>query len=101
MNIIKSRLQNIDPVAVTALSFALIGPFAGAYLFGVSDFVIHFQEPNGLQNFGYIAILAVVGTAIAVLVFNMLIPYIIKLSYKHQTSIENTSGEVVLDRFFL
>ncbi len=73
VNIIKSRLQNIDPVAVTALSFALIGPFAGAYLFGVSDFVNHFQEPNGLQNFGYISILAVVGTAMAVLIFNMLI----------------------------
>lgn len=73
VNIIKSRLQNIDPVAVTALSFALIGPFAGVYLFGVSDFVKHFQEPNGLQNFGYISILAVVGTAMAVLIFNMLI----------------------------
>ena len=73
VNIIKSRLQNIDPVAVTALSFALIGPFAGAYLFGVSDFVTHFQEPNGLHSFGYIVILAVVGTAMAVLIFNMLI----------------------------
>ena len=73
VNIIKSRLQNIDPVAVTALSFALVGPFAGAYLFGVSDFVTHIQEPNGFKNFGFIAILAVVGTALAVLIFNMLI----------------------------
>ncbi len=73
VNIIKSKLQNIDPVAVTALSFALIGPVGGVYLFGFSDFVTHFQEPNGLQSFGYISILAVAGTALAVLIFNMLI----------------------------
>lgn len=73
VNIIKSKLQNINPVAVTALSFALVGPFAGVYLFGFSDFVSHIQEPNGVQNFGYISILAVVGTALAVLIFNMLI----------------------------
>lgn len=73
VNIIKSRLQNIDPVAVTALSFAIIGPFAGGYLLGFSDFITHFQEPDGIKNFGYISILAVVGTALAVLIFNMLI----------------------------
>ncbi|MGB0391345.1 MAG: DMT family transporter [Salibacteraceae bacterium] len=73
VNIIKSRLQNVDPVAVTALSFALVGPFAGIYLFGVSDFMTHVQQPDGLKNFGFIAILAVMGTALAVLVFNMLI----------------------------
>jgi drug/metabolite transporter (DMT)-like permease len=73
VNIIKSKLQNVNPVAVTALSFALVGPFAGVYLFGASDFVTHVQEPNGLKNFGFISILAVVGTATAVLIFNMLI----------------------------
>lgn len=73
VNIIKSNLKDINPIAVTALSFALIGPFAGVYLFTISDFVTHIQEPEGLQNFGFIAILAVIGTALAVLIFNMLI----------------------------
>ena len=75
VNIIKSKLQNINPVAVTALSFALVGPFAGIYLLGFSDFTTHIQEPNGLSSFGYIAILAVFGTALAVLIFNMLIKH--------------------------
>ncbi|MFT4752973.1 MAG: drug/metabolite transporter (DMT)-like permease [Salibacteraceae bacterium] len=75
VNIIKTRLQNINPVAVTALSFALIGPFAGVYLFGFSDFTAHIQEPAGLKSFGYISILAVLGTALAVLIFNMLIKH--------------------------
>ena len=75
VNIIKTYLQNIDPVAVTALSFAFVGPFAGIYLLGFSDFSTHIQEPNGLASFGYITILAVFGTAMAVLIFNMLIKH--------------------------
>ena len=75
VNIIKTYLQNINPVAVTALSFALVGPFAGIYLLGFSDFTTHIQEPNGLSSFGYISILAVFGTAMAVLIFNMLIKH--------------------------
>ena len=75
VNIIKSKLQNVDPVAVTALSFGMVGPFAGVYLFGFSDFITHVKAPNGLMNFGYISILAIVGTALAVLIFNMLIKH--------------------------
>lgn len=73
VNIIKLKLKDVDPVAVTVLSFALIGPFAGVYLLEGSDFITHIQEPNGLKSFGFIAILAIIGTAMAVLIFNMLI----------------------------
>ena len=73
VNLIKVYLQNINPIAVTALSFALIGPFAGIYVLFFSDFITHIQEPQGLASFGYIAILAIIGTAVAVLIFNMLI----------------------------
>ena len=75
VNIVKSSLQNVNPVAVTALSFAMVGPVAGIYLFAASDFITHLQQPGGWGSFGYIAILAIVGTALAVLVFNMLIKY--------------------------
>jgi drug/metabolite transporter (DMT)-like permease len=75
VNIIKTHLQSINPVAVTALSFALVGPFAGVYLIFFSDFIPHIQEPNGLIRFGYISILAIFGTALAVLIFNMLIKH--------------------------
>lgn len=75
VNIIKTYLQNINPVAVTAWSFAMIGPLAGVYLLGFSDFTSNIQLTGGLVSFGYIAILAVVGTALAVLIFNMLIKH--------------------------
>tara|TARA_R110002050_G_scaffold11122_2_gene37843 strand:+ start:44330 stop:45088 length:759 start_codon:yes stop_codon:yes gene_type:complete len=75
VNIIKSSLQNINPVAVTALSFVMVGPFAGIYLLGFSDFLTHINQPGGWEAFGYISILAVIGTALAVLIFNMLIQY--------------------------
>lgn len=79
VNIIKAYLQEVNPVAVTALSFALVGPFAGIYLFSATNFVAHLNSPTGYESFGYITILAVVGTAFAVLIFNMLI--------KHTTAI--------------
>jgi len=75
VNIIKSTLQNVHPVAVTGLSFVMVGPFAGIYLFGFSDFVTNIQSTGGWVAFGYISILAIVGTAMAVLIFNMLIKY--------------------------
>lgn len=75
VNIIKSSLQNINPVAVTGLSFVMVGPIAGVYLLGFSDFITHIQQPGGLEAFGYLSILAIVGTALAVLIFNMLIKY--------------------------
>jgi drug/metabolite transporter (DMT)-like permease len=75
VNIVKTYLQNINPVAVTSLSFAMIGPIAGVYLLFFSDFVEHVQQPHGWESFGYISILAIIGTALAVLIFNMLIKY--------------------------
>jgi drug/metabolite transporter (DMT)-like permease len=45
------------------------------YLLFFSDFTDHVQQPHGWESFGYISILAVIGTALAVLIFNMLIKY--------------------------
>ncbi len=75
VNIIKSFLQNFDPVAITSLSFFMIGPFAGIYLFGFTDFIPHASSPDALMPLVFISVLAVVGTAFAVIVFNSLIKY--------------------------
>jgi drug/metabolite transporter (DMT)-like permease len=73
VNTIKKYLQNVAPVKVTALAFFLVGPFAGIALFS-SDFVGVIQtHPKAMQSLAYISVLAVVGTAIAVIVFNFLI----------------------------
>lgn len=74
VNIIKMYLQAVPSLAVTALSFYIIGPLAGIYLFGFTDFIDHLtNSPEGFQSLGYITILAVIGTALAVYIFNLLI----------------------------
>lgn len=71
-NHVKHRLNQSDGITITALSFFLVGPFAGVYLLfsGISE---PFQSPGGLPALGYIAILAVVGTALAMIIWNNLI----------------------------
>lgn len=74
VNIIKRYLQEINPEVVTALSFALVGPLAGLYLFANTDFVSHtLHSEQGWASLGYISILGIVGTALAVLLFNVFI----------------------------
>ncbi len=71
-NHVKHRLTQLDGMAITSLSFFLVGPFAGIYLLfsGVSA---PLQSPHGLSALGYIAILAIVGTALAMIIWNTLI----------------------------
>ena len=74
VNIIKKYLQELPSLSVTALSFYIVGPIAGIYLFFFTDFFNHLtQNPEGWASLGYILILGVVGTALAVLLFNMMI----------------------------
>lgn len=74
VNLVKMYLQHINPLTITSLAFVLIGPFAGIYLFGFTDFTLHLtQTTDGWKNFGYITILGIIGTALAVWIFNMMI----------------------------
>ncbi len=74
VNLIKMYLQQIDPLAVTSLSFIIVGPLAGLYLFTATDFTTHLlQHPDGWASFAYINMLGIVGTAFAVWIFNLLI----------------------------
>ncbi len=73
VNIIKSKLSHLNAVSVTLLALSIIGPFAIGYLF-TTDF-IHVMKTNKLamESLGYVAILAILGTAISVIVYNILI----------------------------
>lgn len=73
VNLIKMYLQEVKPLQVTALSFLFVGPAAGVYLFAGTDFLLHLNGVEAWKNFGYINILGIVGTALAVWIFNMLI----------------------------
>lgn len=73
LNVIKYKLVEVKSTAITALSFFMISPIAIGYLFS-TDFVIRVQEQeNVLPGVWAILILAIVGTATAVLLFNKLI----------------------------
>jgi drug/metabolite transporter (DMT)-like permease len=74
INGIKKYLNDLSSVAATVWAFAFIGPFALIYLFGFSNFMYHAQtSPQALNAMGYLSILAIVGTALSVMVYNRLI----------------------------
>ncbi len=72
-NIIKKYLQDLDAVILTSLAFSLIGLPAGIILFSTDFIQIVIHEQGALGSLGYLTILAVVGSAMAVILFNMLI----------------------------
>ncbi|MCE3228209.1 MAG: EamA family transporter [Bacteroidetes bacterium] len=71
---IKKYLNDVNPVQATVWAFTFTGPVSLIYLFGFSDFTEHFQNnPASLSSLGYLTILAVVGTALSVIAYNVLI----------------------------
>ncbi|GAB3825788.1 DMT family transporter [Pontibacter rugosus] len=73
VNIIKHKLTGIKPLVLSSLALLTVGPLALAYLLS-TDFIYKLQHvPGAWEAFSYIAILAVVGTAIALVLFNRLI----------------------------
>lgn len=72
LNIVRRYLSTMPSMLITAGSFLWIGPACLAYLF-TTDFVTRFDHEYAVQSFTAIAILAIVGTTLAVLMFNKLI----------------------------
>jgi drug/metabolite transporter (DMT)-like permease len=74
VNVIKYRLHAMTPVAVTSLLLLLIGGPALVYLLLGTGFVHKLATvPGAWAAFGYIALLATLSTAVATVLFNMLI----------------------------
>lgn len=71
LNLIKQKLNHVHAVTVTSVSMLLVGPFAAIYLFGFTDFwpKLMSVEGTGIATF-YICLLGVLGTAIALIIFN-------------------------------
>ncbi|MDI9342599.1 MAG: EamA family transporter [Sediminibacterium sp.] len=71
---IKKYLNDLDSLSATVWAFTLTGPAALLYLFGCTDFTNAFlSHPLALTSFGYICILALIGTAFSVVIYNTLI----------------------------
>ena len=73
VNFIKNYLKEINSIAITAIAFLMIGPWAIAYLLTTDFISITFSNPLAIKSLGYISLLSVFGTALAVILFNMLI----------------------------
>ncbi|MBN1387707.1 MAG: DMT family transporter [Bacteroidales bacterium] len=65
-------IKNLNGIVIASLAFFIIGPFAGISLL-LSDFGPAMETENWLRNLGFISILSVFGSGIAVGLFNILI----------------------------
>ncbi len=73
INFIKTKLAEVHSLNITSFGFLLIGPLAGIHLFS-TDFLETLKvEESAMESLGYIALLAIFGTAFAVILFNMII----------------------------
>lgn len=74
VNQVKYKIKKLNGLELTSLAFMFVGPFAGAYLL-FTDFSYALSTDDYILNLVYIIILAVVGTVMALVIFNTLIQY--------------------------
>lgn len=73
-NIVKSWLKDIDAIGIVSLTFMLLGLPVLIYLVGFTGFTQKLlTHPQALTGLGYIATLAIGGTALALMLYNRLI----------------------------
>lgn len=73
VNYIKNILAEINSINITSFGFLFLAPVCFIYLLTTDFFTIVQSGEEAIINLGYIALLAIFGTAIAVILFNMLI----------------------------
>ena len=74
LNLIKYYLADLKALVITAISVALVGPIAAIYLFVGTPFLETLnQEPGALAALGYISLLGVMSTSVALVLFNKLV----------------------------
>ncbi|WP_026994359.1 DMT family transporter [Flectobacillus major] len=74
LNLTKKYLTNlsIDSFLITSCIFMTVGPIAGVVLFS-GEFINKLQKPDALEALSYAVLLGVMGSAIAMVLFNKLI----------------------------
>lgn len=74
VNVIKAKVSNIAPVTITGVSILLVLPIAISYLLFFSDFIETTSTASGTgMALLYVSTLGVVGTALALILFNHLV----------------------------
>lgn len=74
LNLIKQKLNEVNAITVTSVSMLFVLPIATIHLFGFTDFWPKLMnvEGVGMSTF-YICLLGVLGTAIALIIFNKIL----------------------------
>lgn len=74
VNLVKYRLKEVDAITITSISFLVISLPVLLILLIFTDFTRQLQDdPSSFVGLGYVAILAVVGTAMALIAFNKMV----------------------------
>lgn len=74
VNVVKYKLKETDALTITTFSFFIIGLPILVYLLLFTGFIPQMlHEPEAMKGLGYISILAVVGTWLALVAFNKLV----------------------------
>ncbi|MDN4166066.1 DMT family transporter [Cytophagales bacterium LB-30] len=74
LNVIKYYLPDLPALAITSMSLVMVGPLSALILFGFTDFVPKLsQDPQALNSMLYVVLLGVMGTAIALILFNKMV----------------------------
>lgn len=72
-NILKRGLSGLPAIGLTAWSFVFVGPVAMTLAFQSGAIEVFKTNPQAWKALGYLAILGVMGTAVAISLFNVLI----------------------------
>ena len=73
LNTIKNYLEKMNPIHITGLAFFFAGPPTLIHLFSTDFLEIMNKQEKAWSALGYIFILAVIGTSMAVAIFNKLV----------------------------
>lgn len=75
VNTIKKYLQDVSALIVSSFAFLFIGPPLLIYLFTTDFITITVSNPNAYNSLFYIAILSLFGTALSLVLFNLLVKH--------------------------
>jgi drug/metabolite transporter (DMT)-like permease len=74
LNFVKYVISDMRSITITSVSVLLIAPLAAIYLFGFTDFTHKLATVDGAwKATGFITILGLMSTAVAILLFNKLV----------------------------
>jgi drug/metabolite transporter (DMT)-like permease len=73
LNIIKFRIHDLTSRTISSVSLLIVGPAALSYLLLFTPFIENVQQAQALPSLGAVALLGILGTAIALILFNQLV----------------------------